>query len=67
MEEVSWFESFINMWPTWIVAITGVVTAATGITAITPTKADDKFLGAVLRVLNLLSGNFGRNRNADDV
>ena len=52
--------------PAWLVAITGVVTAATAITALTPTKADDKFIAAILRVLNVLAGNFGKNRNMDD-
>lgn len=60
---LSWFGDL----PAWLAAITALVTAATAITALTPTKADDKFLGVVLRVLNVLAGNFGRNRNADDV
>lgn len=53
--------------PAWIVAITGLVTAASAITALTPTQADDKFVSTILRVLNVLSLNIGRNRNADDV
>ena len=50
----------------WLAAITGVVTAATAITALTPTRSDDVIIGKVLWVLNLLAGNIGRNRNADD-
>jgi hypothetical protein len=52
--------------PTWLTAITGVVTAATAITALTPTKADDAIINTILRVLNLLAGNVGKNKNADD-
>jgi len=52
--------------PAWLVAITSVVTAATAITALTPTTADDKIIAAILRVLNILAGNFGKNKNADD-
>lgn len=57
-----WFGTF----PTWIVAATTVVTAATAITALTPTNKDDAVLGRLLKVLNILSGNFLRNRNKDD-
>jgi len=52
--------------PAWLVAITTVVTAATAITALTPTTADDKIISAILRVLNILAGNFGANKNKDD-
>ncbi len=47
-------------------AFTTVVTAATAITIITPTKKDDKIVNFILRILNFLAGNFNKNRNADD-
>jgi len=51
--------------PDWITAATVAVTGATALTAITPTKADDKVVNAVLKFLNFLAGNVFRNRNAD--
>ena len=51
--------------PVWLTAITGVVTAATAVTALTPSKSDDKVIGKILWVLNLLAGNVGKNKNAD--
>ena len=50
----------------WIVALTGLVTAATAVTALTPTKWDDRAVNVIFRVLNILAGNVGKNRNADD-
>jgi hypothetical protein len=50
----------------WIAALTGLVTAATAITALTPTTVDNKIMAGVLTVLNFAAGNFGKNRNADD-
>lgn len=51
-----------------------MVVAANAITAITPTQIDNKaqettikIINVALRVLNTLSVNVGRNRNADDV
>lgn len=52
--------------PVWIHAITGIVTAATAVTALTPTKTDNKIVDAILRVLNLIAGNVLKNKNADD-
>ncbi len=57
---------FFDSFPAWLTAITAVVTAATGITVLTPTKTDDEVVGMILKVLNLLAGNFGKNKNADD-
>ena len=64
-------EAFFNFlasqeFQAWIVAISGVVTACTAITAITPTNVDNKILDALLTILNVLAGNVGKNKNADD-
>ena len=56
---------FFASFPAWLTAVTAVVTAATMITALTPTKADDKVVNAFLWVLNMLAGNLGKNKNAD--
>lgn len=50
-----------------LAAVTAIVTGASIITAMTPTKSDDKVVASILRVLNWLSLNIGRNKNADDV
>lgn len=60
------FFAFFDAFPAWLTAITSLVTAATALTALTPTQADDKAVALVLKVLNTIAGNFGRNRNADD-
>jgi len=51
--------------PAWLAAVTAVVTAATAVTALTPTKSDDAVVSKMLWALNLIAGNFGRNKNAD--
>jgi len=56
---------FLTDLPNWILAITTLVTASTAVTALTPTKSDDKWIGIVLKVLNVLAGNVGKNTNAD--
>ncbi len=57
---------FFETFPAWLTAVTAVVTAATAITALTPTKTDDAILNTILRILNVLAGNLGKNKNADD-
>ncbi len=57
---------FLKDLPAWVAAITAVVTAATFITALTPTKTDDKVISFVLKILNFLAGNVFKNKNADD-
>jgi len=58
-------QDFLNSFPVWLQAITAVVTAATAITAITPTKTDDKWISKILKALNFLAGNFAKNTNKD--
>lgn len=58
--------NFFDSFPVWLAALTTVVTAATAITVLTPTKSDDAFVNKLLRLLNLLAGNFGLNKNKDD-
>ena len=60
-------EQLMTQAPAWIAAITGVIAACTFVTALTPTKSDDRFMAMLLKILNILAGNVGRNRNADDV
>lgn len=50
----------------YVAPVTAVITAATAITAITPTKIDNKIIDIVLRILNILAGNFLMNKNKDD-
>ncbi len=51
--------------PQWVTALTTLVTAATAVTILTPTRSDDKVVDFVLKVLNILSGNIGKNTNKD--
>lgn len=53
--------------PNWVVAITGVVTALSVVTTLTPTTTDDAIVNKILKVLNVLALNIGKNKNADDV
>lgn len=60
------FLAYFDQLPAWVNALTAFVTGATAITILTPTKTDDKVLGVILSVLNVVAGNFGKNKNKDD-
>lgn len=63
---IEYLEWAFELAPDVLVALTGAVTAASVVTAMTPTKADDAAVNWVLRLLNTLALNVGRNRNMDD-
>lgn len=59
--------AILEVVPDWLEALALLVTGAKAITVLTPTRSDDKIVDAILRVLNTLAMNFGKDRNADDV
>ena len=58
-------EYFVAHWEEILLSVTGMVTAATGITAVLPTTSPSIFLNDVLKILNVLAGNVLKNKNAD--
>lgn len=42
-----------------------VVTVASIITAVTPTKKDDQFLSAIVRIINVLALNVGKAKPSE--
>lgn len=60
-------DAILSAIPVWVQALTVAVTGAKAITVLTPTRSDDKALDAILRVLNVLALNVGKDKNADDV
>ena len=62
---IAQLEQFFTNFPSWLVAATTIVTTLSAVTALTPTRSDDKVINSILTVLNILSLNVGANRNAD--
>lgn len=63
----------ISKAPDWLIALSGVVTALTGFTALTPSKLDDEVLGKATKYVNMAlkfanvgAGNVGQNKNKDE-
>ena len=59
--------------PDYLIAISGIVTSLTILTALTPTDVDDKWLGKatgainfLLKIANVGAGNIGKNKNQDE-
>jgi hypothetical protein len=53
------FANFFDYLPDWLNAVTGVIAAASAVTALTPTPKDDRLLGRAYRVLQILALNIG--------
>ena len=59
--------------PDYLVAISGIITSLTVLTAITPSRVDDRWLGKatgavnfLLKIANVGAGNVGKNKNKDE-
>ena len=59
MQIVSALTSFFNHIPVWLAAATSLVTAASAVSAITPTPKDDNLMKSILSVLNVFALNVG--------
>ena len=53
-----------DLLPTWLSALSGVIAAASGIAALTPTPRDDSVIGKIYRVIDLLALNIGHAKEA---
>ena len=51
----------------YIEIITAIVTIASVITAATPNQADNKIVDFLVKLLNVLAINFGKNKNYEEV
>ena len=58
--------NFVDQWPNWISGIAGLISACAVLAALTPTKSDDRIVGWLLRIINVVGINVGRAKNADD-
>ena len=54
---------FFDNFPAWLNAILAVVSAASAITALTPTPRDDQFVGRLYRILEMLALNVGKAKD----
>jgi len=55
----------IAMIQEWLPKICVVVAACAAIATVTPTESDDKFIGAILSLINKLGLNVGKAKNKD--
>ncbi len=51
--------SFVDSLPAWLAAVTGVIAAASAVAALTPTPRDDRVLGKLYKIVDLLALNVG--------
>lgn len=49
--------------PSWLSAVAGIVAAASTVTALTPTPADDKWIGKLYRIIEVLALNIGHAKD----
>lgn len=55
--------SFFETIPAWITALLAVVVAAKGVVALTPTPADDKIVGKLYKILEMVALVVGKTKD----
>lgn len=60
---VEFLNGFFDAFPAWVNAVLSVVVAASALTALTPSAADDRWLGCIRRVLEVLALNVGHAKS----
>lgn len=63
MDALMAFANFFDHLPDWLNAVTGVIAAASAVTALTPTPKDDRVVGKVYKILQILALNVGFARD----
>ena len=63
IETLSHFSALWASLPDWFAALTGVVTAASAVTALTPTPHDDRFVSKAYRILEIVALNIGHAKD----
>lgn len=58
-EFIATFTETIDRLPAWVTAVTGLVTAASAVAALTPTPKDDRALAKLRSILEILALNVG--------
>lgn len=59
--------TFFDSFPAWLNAIMAVISAASAVTALTPTPRDDQIVGKIYRVLQLLALNIKEMKSQSKV
>ena len=72
MEEVSLLSQIIEYVVLYGTPVAAVIASATAVTLVTPSKVDDKIMGGlgtilnvILKIANTLAGNILKNKNKD--
>tara|TARA_R100000781_G_scaffold43786_1_gene29896 strand:+ start:47 stop:238 length:192 start_codon:yes stop_codon:yes gene_type:complete len=58
---------YISKLPDVLHAVSTIIAGCSIIASITPSKADNEFLSMISKIINTLSFNIGKAKNADDV
>ncbi len=58
------FDFIIQNFNDMLIALSGIVTGASALAAMTPTQKDDGLLGKIKKILNLLALNVGHAKTA---